>query len=66
MLIFALVFFHPGTFLESSSKKTHNKKFYKDNNMFCINGAKIKRCLITSIVGAITFGIFLALNTLEL
>ncbi|QIT35889.1 major facilitator family transporter [Wolbachia endosymbiont of Brugia pahangi] len=64
MLIFALVFFHPDTFLESSSKKHIIKSSIKTVICSALTVLRSRDTWIISIVGAITFGIFLALNTL--
>ncbi|WP_250296129.1 MFS transporter [Wolbachia endosymbiont of Oedothorax gibbosus] len=61
VLIFVLMFFYPSILPESSSEKCAIKSSIR-TVIFTV--LKLRDIWITSIVGAITFGTFLALNTL--
>ncbi|MFP3036351.1 MAG: MFS transporter [Wolbachia sp.] len=62
--IFVLMFFYPEAFSEKSLEKYTIKSSIKTVICSVLTVLKLKDIWITSIVGAITFGIFLALNTL--
>ncbi|MGL9731838.1 MAG: MFS transporter [Wolbachia sp.] len=64
VLIFVLMFFYPEALLERSLEKHTIKSSIKTVICSILTVLKLKDIWITSIVGAITFGIFLALNTL--
>ncbi|WP_395462778.1 nitrate/nitrite transporter [Wolbachia endosymbiont of Cantharis cryptica] len=64
VLIFVLVFFYPNTLSKSSSEKRTIQSSIKTVMCSILTVLKLRDIWITSIVGAITFGTFLALNTL--
>ncbi|MGL9732604.1 MAG: MFS transporter [Wolbachia sp.] len=64
VLIFVLIFFYPKTLLERNLEKHTIKSSIKTVICSIFTMLKLKDIWITSIVGAITFGTFLALNTL--
>lgn len=64
VLIFVLMFFYPSILSESSSEKCTIKSSIRTVMCSVLTVLKLRDIWITSIVGAITFGTFLALNTL--
>ncbi|WP_156488222.1 MFS transporter [Wolbachia endosymbiont of Dactylopius coccus] len=64
VLIFVLMFFYPSILSESSSEKCTIKSSIRTVMYSVLTVLKLRDIWITSIVGAITFGTFLALNTL--
>ncbi|EAL58595.1 major facilitator family transporter [Wolbachia endosymbiont of Drosophila ananassae] len=64
VLIFVLTLFCPNTLPESSSEKRTIKSSMKTVMCSILTVLKLRDIWITSVVGAITFGTFLALNTL--
>lgn len=63
-LMFVLVFFYPNTFSRKSSEKHTIRSSIKTVICSVLTVLKLRDIWITSIVGAVTFGTFLALNTL--
>ncbi|WP_250294960.1 MFS transporter [Wolbachia endosymbiont of Oedothorax gibbosus] len=64
VLIFVLTLFCPNTLSESSSEKRTIQNSIRTVMCSVLTVLKLRDIWITSIVGAITFGTFLALNTL--
>ncbi|MGL9725455.1 MAG: MFS transporter [Wolbachia sp.] len=64
VLIFVMMFFYPEVLSKKSLKKHTIKNSIKTVICFVLTVLKLRDIWITSIVGAITFGTFLALNTL--